>query len=159
MVTLGVEPTATLPHLPVTFRIDVKDAGTEQARVPTWGVLQVQRADGSGFVAYSGGQPAGSTVAVLAADGSAIELGPGESRDLTVYAALDMKWICDRQLMAPGQYQLQLVLSEEFRRAMPERDTTDAVDALQLADFIASNKVAFRVENPSEADAHDVDRR
>ncbi|MHB0970785.1 MAG: hypothetical protein ACYC7A_21965 [Thermoanaerobaculia bacterium] len=152
-VTLGVEPTATLPHLPITFHIVIENVGGVSVDVPEFGVLQVRRPDGSGFIAVAESSRSQSTVATFRSEANKIALDPGERRELTVFGSLASEWMCDDRLMTPGTYEIQLILSNEFREKKPQRDLTDVVAQLNLNAAVISNKAVLRIESPSGADA------
>ncbi|MHB0968708.1 MAG: hypothetical protein ACYC7A_13020 [Thermoanaerobaculia bacterium] len=151
-ISLDVAPEETLPRLPVNFLIQISNSASTTIRVPAKAVLQVRRADGYKFVALSVTERSSSCVLVLGEDPTGIELRAGEKRDVSVFSTLATPWMCDTRLTSPGEYELQLVVSDELQD-VGLQNSEDVIAKLGLQQYLVSSKANLRVSTPSGDDA------
>lgn len=151
-MTLALEPSVTLPGIPVSFRFTVANPTSRNLRVPQWAVLHVAPAGGDSFISRWEGQ----WVANLSAFTEKESLGPRQS--LTFVIPVDSglaspAWFFDPRLCQPGSYSLRVLLNDRL--------TQDAVRGKAAADILSaygstgmlSNDVIMTVREPVGADA------
>jgi len=150
-LTIALEPATELPAIPVTLRVQLSNLTEQPVTVINTIALRVAPAEGASFFAVAG--PRAGGVTVFPNPRRQIILAAGETRDLTLWAALDSPFFgWDRRLWKPGRFRLQLLIDSELSK-LSDADVTDLTAELPLTDPIVSNEVVFTVSEPTGADA------
>jgi hypothetical protein len=153
-LSLTLEPAKTLPAIPVTFRIEAMNSGSARVAFPCCLVLQVTPENGEAFVTVAGPPRSEQRVVQLSfTDADRVWLGPGERKRLDMWAGPESPpWYAGRFWLEPGQYRLQLIADDGFRKSL----LTDKALTLNepfLIDPVASNATPLTIEMPKGADA------
>jgi hypothetical protein len=152
-VTFGVDPERTLPQLPITFHINIKNSASQAVRVPSKAVLQARQDDGRHFVVLAGSERTQDFVVVLGGSPTGLTLAAGESRDLTIFGDVASTWMCDTRVTSPGEYELQLILSDELQLDRGIGGKEDVLTDLGFHEYLLSSKATLRVDTPQGNDA------
>jgi hypothetical protein len=149
-VTIALDPSSELPAIPVSLRVQATNPTSQRITVTNVIALQVTPPSGETFLAQGG--PRAGAVSSFPGFPNEITLGPGETRDLTIWSSLDAPFFgYDRRLWSPGEYRLQLFIAPEL---VTLRDAeVPRIAELELSDPVISNVAAFTIARPQGDDA------
>ena len=154
-VALALQPAHALPGVPVSFRITVKNGGSEAVEIPNHVLLRVFPHAADPFIAVFGfnGEHRFSP-AQLSDDATPFRLAAG-SEHTFVIAVRDIKdvtWFVDPRLSRVGSYRVQTLLAS----AVPEEELFH-IPAIQaqslLSDPLVSSEALFTIDKPTGVDA------
>lgn len=143
IVGFSIIPERTLPGIPVTFRVQLQNTGSEVATLASGAWLDVTKADGTSFVATAQrGEPLWAALAPQI--GNSVVLQPGETR--VFYQQPDCslgenEYFFEGRMTLPGEYSLRLRIPAPWEaRDVPRRE-------------FSSNPVTMTVIEPTGEDA------
>jgi len=151
-VMLALEPSATLPGIPVTFRFTVENPTSRTVRVPRWSVLHVAPVGGDPFIS----RWMGEWVANISDYTEQESLPPHQSLSFAIpldYLLASPAWFSDSRLCQPGTYNLRILLNDKLTQDGVRGKTAARVLSEYGTTAFLSNDVTLTVRDPIGADA------
>ena len=146
--TLLMEPSTTLPGIPVRVTLEIENKGETAATLPSRMSLRVVPTIGEPFIASTGGDADGSVMFHPRGENA---VQPRERRRFVFsnFGQESPVWFVDPRLNAPGTYRLDALLSES-----PIRTDTPVVNAdIESLTIGKSNSALLTVVEPRGEDA------
>lgn len=150
---LRLEPTVTLPGIPVGLYATLTNVSSESVRLPEYVLLRVTPQTGEPFIAEYGHNSHVAPLAEGISEGESHVLPPGKTIELEfplTYQLAEPFWFSDYRLSGPGIYQLKLILDPwpDSNLLSEEAIRPDESDKPKKTEPIVSNEVTVTVSLP-----------
>lgn len=150
--TLGLEPRATLPGIPVTFRFTITNSTPKAIRLPKKALLHVSPLNGESFISRG---ESSRLVADLAQYIEPDAVPPAASVSFSIPldpSLMSPPWFFDARLCQPGGYKLRVLLSDHLNEdAVRGKPAFDVLSSKQSS--IVTDEVLLTVVEPTGVDA------